>query len=391
VLGVQRSATDKEIADAYRKQAIKHHPDKNPGDEEAVAKFKEAAEAFEVLSDKEKRAKYDRFGHQAFAGGGGPSFSNVDDIFAAFGDLFGGGSIFGDLFGGSRGGRRARRGADVDCEVTLELREAAKGIARTVKFRRHEKCATCHGTGAAKGSKPETCSYCGGQGQVLQRAGFLTVQQTCPACRGEGTIVKSQCNDCQGHGYVPRKVEREVHIPAGVDDGSLMRIRGEGEPSPGGGPSGDCRVHIRVRQDKLFHREGEHLICQVPITYAQAALGATIEVPTLEGREELKIPGGTQPGEMIRLRGRGMPDLQGRGKGDLIVEVHVEVPKKLHPQQEELLRQLAEVEQAEVSPKRKSFFKSLREYFLPEGEEQNGEAHTADAKTEDKRAEKRAD
>ena len=208
-----------------------------------------------------------------------------------------------------------RRGADVDCEVTLELREAAKGVARTVKFRRHEKCETCQGTGAAKGSKPETCSYCGGQGQVLQRAGFLTVQQTCPACRGEGTIVKSPCNDCQGHGYVPRKVEHEVRIPAGVDDGSLLRIRGEGEPSPGGGPSGDCRVHIRVRQDKLFHREGEHLICQVPITYAQAALGATIEVPTLEGREELKIPRGTQPGEMIRLRGRGMPDLQGRGEG----------------------------------------------------------------------------
>jgi molecular chaperone DnaJ len=383
VLSVERKASDKDIADAYRKLAIKYHPDKNPGDEEAVAKFKEAAEAFEVLSNKDKRAKYDRFGHAAFASGGGPSFSSVDDIFAAFGDLFGGGSIFGDLFGG--GGRRVRRGADVDCEVTLELREAAKGVTKTVRFRRHEKCDTCQGSGAAKGTKPETCSYCGGQGQVLQRAGFLTVQQTCPAYRGEGTIVKSPCGDCQGHGYIARRAEREVRIPAGVDDGTLLRIRGEGEPSPAGGPAGDCRVHIRVKEDKFFHREGHHLICQVPITYAQAALGATVEVPTLEGREELKIPRGTQPGELIRLRGRGMPDVHGRGVGDLVVEVHVEVPKKLPPEQEELLRKLAELEQTEVSPKRKSFFQSLRDYFIPDGEETNGTPTTSEGKTAEKR------
>ncbi len=382
VLGVQRSATDKEIADAYRKLAVKYHPDKNPGDEEAVARFKEAAEAFEVLSDKEKRAKYDRFGHAAFAQGGGPSFSSVDDIFEAFGDLFAGG-IFGDLFGGRRGGRRVRRGADVEAEVTLDLLQAAKGIAKTVKYRRHEKCETCQGSGAASGTKPETCSYCGGHGQVLQRSGFLTVQQTCPACRGQGTVVKSPCGDCQGHGYIARKVEREVRIPGGVDSGSVLRIRGEGEPSPSGGPAGDCLVHIRVKEHKLFHRQGPHLICQVPVTYAQAALGATIEVPTLEGREDLKIPRGTQPGELIRLRGRGLPDLHGGGVGDLVVEIHLEVPKKVAPEQEALLRQLAELEQTEVSPRRKSFFQSLRDYFIPENEG-NGEATTADAKTEKK-------
>jgi molecular chaperone DnaJ len=381
VLSVQRGATDKEIADAYRKLAIKYHPDKNPGDEEAVARFKEAAEAFEVLSDKEKRARYDRFGHQAFAGGGGPQFSSVEDIFEAFGDLFAGG-IFGDLFGGSRGGRRVRRGADIEAEVTIDLLEAAKGVARTVKYRRHEKCETCQGTGAAKGTRPETCSYCGGQGQVLQRAGFLTVQQTCPACRGEGTVVKSPCDDCHGHGYMAGRVEREVRIPAGVDDGSVLRMRGEGDPSPSGGPAGDCLVHIHVKQHKLFQRQGPHLVCQVPVTYAQATLGATIEVPTLEGREELKIPRGTQPGELIRLRGRGMPDLHGRGVGDLVVEINLEVPKKVTPQQEEVLRQLAELEQTEVSPKRKSFFQSLRDYFIPENEG-NGDTKTSDIKTSD--------
>lgn len=378
VLGVQKSASDKEIADAYRKLAIKNHPDKNPGDEEAVARFKEAAEAFEVLSDQEKRARYDRHGHAAFAGGGGPSFSNVEDIFSAFGDLFGGGGLFEGLFGGGGGGgRRVRRGADVDCEITLDLREAAKGVSKTIRFRRHEKCETCDGSGAAAGSKPEKCSYCGGQGQVLQRAGFITMQQTCPACRGEGSIVKNPCGDCNGHGFVPRRVEREVRIPGGVDNDSLLRVRGEGEPSPSGGPAGDCRVHIRVKPDKLFRREGPHLICQVPVTYAQAALGATIEVPTLDGREELKIPRGTQPGELIRLRGRGMPSLQGHGIGDLIVEVHVDVPKKLHPKQEDLLRQLAELEETEVSPKRKSFFQSLKDYFLPE--EGNGKEKSSEA------------
>jgi molecular chaperone DnaJ len=365
VLGVEKSASEKEIADAYRKLALKYHPDRNSGDEDAVEKFKEAAEAFEVLSNKEKRGQYDRFGHAAFQNGGMPGFSNVEDIFEAFSDILGGG-LFGDFFGGGR--RRVRRGADIDCQVTLDLLEAAKGVAKTVSFQRHEKCTACEGKGAKPGTQPQRCTYCGGAGQVRQHHGFLTVQQTCPACCGAGNVIKDPCTECRGEGYVAQKAEREVRIPAGVDEGSLLRIRGEGEPSPEGGPAGDCRVHIRVKEHPLFHRQGPHVICQLPITYAQAALGATVEVPTLEGREELKIPAGTQPGELIHLRGRGMPDVHGRGKGDLVVEINVEVPKKLTPKQEETLRQLAELEQANVSPKRRSFFKTLKEYFIPDEE-----------------------
>jgi len=368
VLGVERGASDKEIADAYRKLAIKNHPDKNPGDDEAVARFKEAAEAFEVLSDKEKRARYDRLGHAAFEGGGGPSFSSVEDIFEAFGNLFGGGGgIFDSLFSGG-GGRRIRRGAHVECQVTIDLREAAKGVSKTVKFRRHAKCEPCGGSGAAPGTKRQKCSYCGGKGQVVQQAGFFSVQQTCPACRGEGSMVKDPCSACRGEGYVARLVEREVRIPAGIDHDQVLKIRGEGEPSPDGGPPGDCLVHIRVKDDPLFQREGLHLVCHVPITYAQAALGATIEVPTLDGKEELKIAAGTQPGELIRLRGRGIPDVHGRGVGDLVVAVQIEVPKKITAQQEALLRQLADLEQADVSPHRKSFFQTLKDYFLPDAE-----------------------
>jgi len=383
VLGVGRGASEKEIADAYRKLALACHPDRNPGDAEAETKFKEAAEAFEVLSDSQKRARYDRHGHAAFEGGGGPSFSSAQDIFEAFGDIFGGG-VFGDLFGG--GGRRgARRGAPVDCEITLELLEAARGVSKTIRFRRHESCDTCGGSGASEGSSPERCSYCGGAGQVRQRAGIITLQQTCPACHGAGTTISDPCKDCRGEAYVLRPVEKEIRIPAGVDEGQVLRVPGEGEPNPDGGPRGDCRVHIHVREHPLFQRQGPHLICQLPITFSQAALGAVVEVPTLDGREELKIARGTQPGELIRLRGRGMPSPHGRGHGvgDLIVEVHVEVPKRVSGEQEELLRKLAEAEHKDVSPRRKSFFQCLRDYFIPDDDAGESHGERDDDKSED--------
>jgi len=372
VLGVDRSATPDAISQAYRKLALKYHPDRNPGDEEAVLAFKEAAEAFEVLSHEEKRARYDRYGHAGLeaAGGGAPHFHDVNDIFEAFGDIFGGG-LFGDLFGGhGRGGRRrAHRGADVRCEVHLNLFEAAHGVSKTIAFQRHEKCGTCHGTGAKPGSKVETCRFCGGQGRVVQSSGIFSIQTPCPSCQGSGRQVAHPCRECRGAGFVQGEVSRDVKIPAGVDDQTQLRLSGEGEPSPDGGPSGDCYCVIRVAEHPLFQRRGQHLICQVPISYSQAALGACLDVPTLDGRHSLNIPAGTQTGDIITLRGQGMPDPRYKGRGDLLVQVHIEVPTKLNAQHEKLLRQLAEVEQTQVSPKRKSFFETLKGYFQGEAEE----------------------
>ncbi|MEX0677193.1 MAG: molecular chaperone DnaJ [Pirellulales bacterium] len=358
VLGVDRSCSDKTIADAYRKLAIKYHPDKNPGDEEAVVSFKEAAEAFEVLGDREKRSRYDRHGHAAFDGSA-RGFADINDIFAAFGDVFGD-SGFGDLFGGRN---RATKGADVRCDVTLDLLEAARGVTKTVEFSRHEACADCGGSGAKPGSSRARCGYCGGRGHVVQATGIFRVQTACPSCHGAGSIVKDPCPKCRAAGFVLGKVRREVKIPAGIDDQMRVRLPGEGEPSPRGGPRGDCYCFVAVKEHPLFQRDGENLIVRVPIAYTQAALGATIEVPTLAGRHELKIPAGTPTGEVFRLRGRGMPSLRGRGAGNLLVQVNVEVPKSLSPHQQELLRKLAEQEHVEVSPHRKSFFDKVREYF----------------------------
>lgn len=361
VLSIERSASDKAIADAYRKLAIRHHPDKNPGDEEAIILFKEAAEAFEVLSDKEKRNRYDRYGHAAFDGSARPrEFADVNDIFAAFGDIFGD-SAFGDLFGGGR--RRVNKGADVRCDVTLDLIEAAQGVTKTVEFDRHEACPDCEGTGAKPGSSRARCSYCGGRGQVVQSTGLFRVQTTCPSCRGVGSIIKDPCGACRASGFVARRVKRDVQIPAGIDDQMRVRLPGEGEPSPNGGPRGDCYCFIAVKEHSLFQREGQHLVVRVPISYSQAALGATIEVPTLSGAHNLKIPPGTQSGEVFKLRGRGMPNPRGRDVGDLLVQVNIEVPKVLSPRQDELLRELAEQEHVHVSPHRKNFFDKVREYF----------------------------
>ncbi len=363
VLGVSKEASGTAIADAYRKLAIKYHPDKNPGDE-AVAKFKEASEAFEVLHDKDKRAAYDRYGHAGLEGAGyHPGFNDLEDIFASFG------SIFGDLFGGSGRRRRSERGADVACETTITLLDAARGVKKNIAFDRHAISNHCHGSGAASGSKPESCNYCGGHGQVVQSAGFFRMQTTCPACRGAGSVVRNPCQHCRGSGLALEHVRREVTIPPGVDDGNRLRVDGEGEPGPGGRNRGDCFVVIHVQKHSLFHREGVDLLCEVPITYPQAALGATVQVPTLDGPEDLPIPKGTQPGEEIRLKGRGMPSLRGRGKGDLFVRVSIEVPKKLAAGQEELLRQMAEMEQKNVSPRRKSFLDRLKDLFAPDGDE----------------------
>jgi len=379
VLGVERGAGETVIADAYRKLAIQFHPDKNPGNDAAVGRFKEASEAFEVLRDADKRARYDRYGHAGVDGpGGGSHFGDVNDIFDAFGDIFGD-SAFGDLFGrGGRGGGRrrgrVRRGGDVRCEVELDLVEAARGVRRIVKFERHEKCETCSGSGMRAGTRPEACSYCGGRGQVIQSSGIFRVQTTCPACHGAGSVVNDPCDSCSGAGYVACRVQREVRIPGGVDDNTRLRIEGEGDPSPNGGPPGDCYCFVSVREHALFQRDGAHLICRVPITYPQAALGSTLEVPTLDGPEDLDIPAGTQTGEVFRMAGRGMPDPRRRGVGDLLVQVQIEVPKKLDEEHEELLRQLAEVEHTAVSPHRKNFFEKVREYFGQTADEPHGES-----------------
>ncbi len=363
VLQVERSVSKAEIDRAYRKLAIKFHPDKNKDDEDAVEKFKEATEAYEVLSDPDKRQRYDQHGHAGVDGV--HQFNDVEDIFEAFGDLFGGGGgMFGDLFG-SRGGRRrrSRRGADIRCNVTLTLEEAARGVQKDISFRRRVRCETCGGSGAEPGSQPTTCNTCGGRGQVIQSAGILRVQTACPHCSGTGQQISQPCADCRGSGLQNRKAELTVSIPAGVDDGVRLRVQGEGEASPDGGPVGDCYVFINVRPHELFKRDGSHLILQLPISYTQAALGAEIEVPTLEGPQNLQVGSGTQNGDVFTIRGRGVVDHRTGRPGDLLVQVFIEVPKKLSDEQERLLRELAELDHQHVLPHRKSFLEKLRTFF----------------------------
>lgn len=365
VLGVSRTASNGEISAAYRKLAIKYHPDTNRGDDEATKKFKEAAEAYEVLNDAQKRQVYDRYGHAGLEhGGAGAGFSDVGDIFDAFGD------IFGDIFGGGGGRRRRRqrRGADVRCDVTLDLEEALTGVKKTLEFYRNTKCETCGGSGSRPGSSPERCRTCGGRGQVVNQAGILRVQTTCPSCRGTGSMISDPCHDCRGAGVSKKKVTLDVQIPFGVDDGMQVRLPGEGEPSPDGGPPGDAYCFVKVRPHHLFQRDGDHLILKLPITYTQAALGATIEVPTLEGRDELKVPAGTQSGDVFRIRNRGMPDPHTGAMGDLLIQTYIETPKKLTNRQEELLRELAELEHTNVTPHRKTFLEKFAGWFTSEEE-----------------------
>ena len=363
VLGVEKTSSDDEIKRAYRKLAAKHHPDRNPGDEASVTAFKEAAEAFDVLSNPDKRARYDRFGHAGVdgaAGGGGAGFGDVGDIMDAFGDMF------GDFFGGGRkgsGGSRARRGNSLQTSLTIDLLDAAVGCSRDLEIDKHVSCVTCNGTGAKPGTKPTTCDYCGGRGQVVQSQGFFRVQTTCPGCRGQGQIVRDKCTDCRGSRVVSRSSKITVKVPAGVDNVMQLCLRGEGEAGESGGPPGDLYVEIHVKPHNLFDRDGKNLTCQVPITFAQAALGTEIDIPILTGKHRVTVSPGTQPGEILRLRGQGMPDPHGGSRGDLHVQFQVEVPKKLNKKQEELLRQLAELDDKQVSAHRKSFFESLKEFF----------------------------
>ena len=372
ILCVERGASKGEIDRSYRKLAIKYHPDSSSADD-AIERFKEASEAYEVLNDADKRARYDRYGH-AGVEGASSQFNDVEDIFEAFGEMFGGGGngVFGDLFGGRGGGgggggggrrRRARRGADIRCNVSLALDEAAKGVSKDISFRRNIGCATCEGSGAAPGSQPETCSTCGGRGQVVQSAGILRVQTACPHCGGAGKRISQPCTDCRGSGLQTEMAELTVEIPAGVDDGMRVRVQGEGESSPDGGPPGDCYCFISVREHDLFKRDGSSLILQLPISYSQAALGAQIDVPTLDGPENLRVDPGTQNGQVFTLRGKGVVDPRGGRAGDLLIQVFIEVPKKVSGEQEELLRKLAELDSESLLPHRKTFLEKVADLF----------------------------
>jgi len=362
VLGVRREASAAEIKKAYRKLAVANHPDRNPGDESAVERFKEASEAFEVLSNPQKRRRYDKFGHAGVSGNGGAAgFGDVGDIFSAFGDIFG--DIFGG--GGTRGRTRPRQGHSLRTTLTIDLLQAAKGCTKQLGLQRQELCATCDGSGARPGTEPATCDYCAGHGRIVQSQGFFRVQTTCPACHGDGHIVRDHCPDCGGDGREDREIKLEVQVPPGVDNGMQLCLRGEGEPGPHGGPRGDLYVDIHVTQHPLFERDGRNLRCTIPVTFSQAALGTTLDVPLLEGKHALKIPAGSQPNQQFVLKREGMPDPHGGRPGDLIVDIQVEVPRKLTARQEELLRELAQLDHSEVSPHRRSFFEKLKDYFTP--------------------------
>ncbi|MGI8810991.1 MAG: molecular chaperone DnaJ [Pyrinomonadaceae bacterium] len=354
-LGVTKTASDGEIKKAYRALAIQHHPDKNPGDHTAEEKFKECAEAYAVLSDAQKRASYDRFGHSANGGGGfDPGFSNIEDIF----DIFG----FGDMFGG-RGGRRTsvQRGSDLRYDLEITLEEAATGKEEKLEIPRLETCETCRGSGAEAGTTPETCLTCSGSGQTRYQQGFFSVMRTCSNCQGKGQIIRNPCKSCNGDGRIEKEKTLEIKIPAGVETGSRLRVTGEGEAGVGGGPSGDLFVVLHVAEHDTFERQGANLYSAVPLTFAQAALGAEVKVETLDGEEDLKVPAGTQTGTVFRIKSQGMPALGGRGKGDLFVAVTLITPKTLTKDQRKLLEQLAEVEDTDFTDA--SFIEKVRNIF----------------------------
>jgi molecular chaperone DnaJ len=362
VLGVPRGATDEELKKAYRKLALDYHPDRNPDDPGAEERFKEASEAYAVLSDAEKRRAYDRFGFEGVGAAGPGGFPGAD--FAAFGDLFN--DLFGDLFGARMGGRRAgrgQRGADLRYTHEIELREVLSGVETRISIPRMLRCESCSGSGARAGTRPETCGRCGGSGQAIFQQGLFRISRPCDACRGEGTIVRDPCKSCRGSGRMEGERTLSVRIPAGVEDGMRLRVAGEGEAGIAGGPPGDLYVVIRVRPHPLFVREGSDLVCEVPIPFVHAALGAEIEVPTLEGVVTMRIPEGTQSGKVLRLRGKGLPAVAGGARGDQLVRLFVEVPSRLTKSQRELLEKFAAEGGTDVSPVTKGFLDKLRELF----------------------------
>jgi molecular chaperone DnaJ len=344
VLGVQRTASDQEIKSAYRKLALKYHPDRNPGDKVAEDRFKEAAEAYAVLADSDKRHIYDRFGHPglggAATGGFDPTvFTGFEDILGGLGDIFG----IGEMFGGQRRRGGPQRGADLRYDLEISFDESARGVETTIQIPRQETCETCKGSGAAAGSKPTTCPQCQGRGQLRYQQGFFTVARTCGQCRGTGSIISSPCATCRGTGRVQQTRKLTVKIPAGIASGQRLRLSGEGEAGAAGGPAGDLYVVVHVQEHPFFHRDGNDLFCEIPLNYTTLALGGEITIPSLEGEQTLKIPEGTQTGATFRLRGKGMTDVvAGRGRGDLLVTVKVVTPRKLTKDQRKVLEQLAE-------------------------------------------------
>jgi molecular chaperone DnaJ len=342
IIGVSRTATEQEIKSAYRKLALKYHPDRNPGDKQAEERFKEAAEAYAILADTDKRHMYDRFGHAglggAATGGFDPNvFTGFEDILGGLGDVFG----FGDIFGGRRRGG-AQRGADLRYDLEISFDESAKGAETAIQIPRQETCETCSGSGAASGSKPTTCPQCHGRGQLRYQQGFFTVARTCGQCRGSGSIISKPCATCRGAGRVQKERKLTVRIPAGISTGQRLRLTGEGESGMAGGPAGDLYVVIIVQEHAFFQRDGNDLFCEIPVNFPTLALGGTIMIPKLDGGEEAyDVAEGTQTGATVRLQGRGMPDVNGRGRGDLLATLKVVTPKKLTREQKKMLEQLA--------------------------------------------------
>ena len=367
VLEIGREASDTDIKKAYRKLAKQYHPDVNPEDKSAEAKFKEVNEAYEVLSDPQKKVRYDQYGH---AGVDPNSFGGAG---AGFGDFdFGGiGDIFESFFGGGGFGRSSRgrsgpqKGADIKYSMQLTFEEAAFGVQKEISISRHENCSNCSGTGAKPGTSPETCKHCNGTGQVQYKQStpfgqFVNVK-TCDVCRGEGKIITNPCPDCNGKGKVKKTVKRTIDIPAGIDDGQTISMRGEGEPGSKGGPAGDVYITVAVKPHAIFKRQGNDVVCEMPITFVQAALGAELEVPTLDGKVKYSIPEGTQTGSIFRLKSKGIPYLRGNGRGDQYVKVEIDVPKKLNEKQKELLKQFAEISGDDVYEQRKGFFDKMKD------------------------------